>query len=105
MIFKEFLLILLLVSIFSNSVESTKFNCDSLFLEAEDTYLGQFLFRHDLMGDYERRNQNFEACFHFLGRFFLLIDQYRNEEGKQDSLKVNKRTSKMKPKGALKFNF
>ncbi len=104
MIFKEFLLVLLLVSIFSKSVES-KINCDSLFLEAEDTYLDHFLIRHDLMGDYERRNQSYEACFHFLGRFFLLIDQYRNEEGKQDNLKVNKRKLKMNQKGTLKFNF
>ncbi len=104
MIFKEFLLVLLLVSIFSKSVES-KINCDSLFLEAEDTYLDHFLIRHDLMSDYERRNQSYEACFHFLGRFFLLIDQYRNEEGKQDNLKVNKRKLKMNQKGTLKFNF
>jgi hypothetical protein len=101
--FKAFLFILFLAG---SSIESFELvDCDSLFLEAEDAYLGEFLIRHDLINDYERRNQDYDACFHFLGRFFLLIDQYRSEEGKQDAFKFNKRAYRMRPKGVLKFNF
>ena len=77
-------------------------DCDSLYSESEDEDLFSFVTRNGLQYDYERRNENFQACLQFLDKFILKIDQYRNEEGKQDDLKLshlkqqNKRASKMK---------
>lgn len=104
MIFKIFIIIsLLAVSIYSDSVENTAeptIDCDFFFQESRDTALINFIIKNDLKNDYENRNENLESCFHFLGKFFLIIDQYRyrNENGKiqQEDQHENKRAFKNK---------
>jgi hypothetical protein len=104
------ILLLSIVSVFADSFESiessssssTLIDCDSLYSESEDDDLLSFITRNNLQHDYERRDDSFEACLQFLDKFITKIDQYRNEEGKQDDLKLghlkqqNKRASKMK---------
>jgi len=87
--------------IYSDSFESDEsVDCDSLFVEAEDNLLLKFLQRKNLLNEYDSRNDNYETCLLFLGRFFSLIDEYRNEEGKQDDYMVMKRANnRMRPKG------
>jgi hypothetical protein len=93
MILKTIFLIgfLLDSAVSSDSIEKkvTDINCDNLFIEAEDKYLDIFLRNHNLINAYEGRNQNDELCFHFLGKFFKLIEQYRN---KQDEIEDNKKS-------------
>ena len=105
------ILLLSIVSVFADSFESIEsssssssslIDCDSLYSESEDDDLLRFITRNDLQQDYERRDDSFGACLQFLDKFITKIDQYRNEEGKQDELKLghlkqqNKRASKMK---------
>ena len=88
MTIKIFLIIALLglaVSAYSNSFENsysyeTIIDCDSFYDESGDYLLGSFVSKNDLQYDYDRRNDSYEACFHFLGKFSLLIDQYRDEK-------------------------
>jgi hypothetical protein len=91
MFLKTILIISLAVaSIYSRSVENaeTTVDCDALYSESGDDSLSSFIQRHGLKTDYERRNDSFDSCFQFLGKFILKIDQYRDEEGKQDDLKL-----------------
>lgn len=102
MIFKIFLAISLLAAvIYSDSFdsnESDSFDCDSLFVESEDSLLERFIIRNNLKSYYEKRNDNHEACLKFLGKFTNLIEEYRNEEGKQEEFRLSKRISKLKTK-------
>lgn len=92
--------LLLATVIYSDSFESDEsVDCDSLFVEAEDNLLLKFLQRQNLLNEYDSRNDNYETCLLFLGRFFSLIDEYRKEEGKQDDYIVMKRANRMRPKG------
>ena len=87
--------ILLLTTIHSDSIENyldeSLVDCDSLFIESNDKFLGIFLIKNDLFTEYERRNDNYKSCFHFLGIFFQLIDQYRTDEYKDYVLKFIKK--------------
>jgi len=122
MIFNAFIIIVSLLlsnGINSNSIstENNSFeslvDCDSMFIEAEDKFLFRFITRHQLQYDYDRRNDNYEACYKFLSEFFSLIDNYREEEGKQNQIFKYKRTYKVnpnrafriKPRGAFNFSF
>ena len=109
MIFKIFLAISLLAAvIYSDSFDSNEsdyFDCDSVFVESEDSLLERFIIRNNLKSYYERRNDNHEACLKFLGKFTNIIEEYRNEEGKQEDFKLNKRGYKKKPKGAFNFKY
>jgi hypothetical protein len=102
MIFKIFLAISLLAAvIYSDSFdsnESDSFDCDSFFVESEDSLLERFITRENLKSYYEKRNDNHEACLKFLGKFTNLIEEYRNEEGKQEEFRLSKRISKLKTK-------
>jgi hypothetical protein len=106
MISKAFIIISLLLSnrIYSNSISiennslfESLVDCDSMFIEAEDKFLFRFIIRHQLEYDYDRRNDNYEACYKFLSEFFSLIDNYREEEGKQNHIFKYKRIYKMNP--------
>jgi len=106
MIFRTILMIIFLATlVYSDSFESDEsVDCDSLFVEAEDYLLLKFLQRKNLLNEYDSRNDNYETCLLFLGRFFSLIDEYRNEEGKQDDYMVMKRANnRMRPKGLILY--
>ena len=101
MIFKAFIIISLFSAalIYSAAIakRSTKFDCDSLLTESEDIYLGEFLKKFDIQHDYEKRNKNDIACFHFLSRFFALIDKCKEEDQQQNKLIFGKRAYRKKP--------
>ncbi len=76
-------------------------DCDSIFEEAEESYLAEFVKKHDLQNDFEARNQNYESCLHFLGKLSTLINEYKEQEEEnkpQDEFKFIKRTLKKKPR-------
>lgn len=111
MIFKTFLIIsVIILSVYSESVEnmsdetSSSVNCDTFFVEAEESLLEQFIQRKGLQQEYEERNDSFDSCLKFLDKFIILVDEYRDEEGKQDDYKLQKRAYKMRPNGFGKFS-
>lgn len=78
-------------------------DCDSIFVEAEESYLGDFVKKHNLQNDFDARNQNYESCLHFLGKLSTLINKHKEEEEEeknkmQDEFKFIKRTLKKKPR-------
>jgi hypothetical protein len=108
MIFKTFLIIsVIIVSIYSESVENISnesVNCDTFFVEAEESLLEQFIQRKGLQQEYEERNDSFDSCLKFLDKFILLVDEYRKEEGKQADYILQKRAYKMRPNGFGKLS-
>ena len=105
-----FIITLLVSTVFTSSIHN---DCDSLYAESEDKNLERFLNRHDLQHDYERRNENFDACLQFLEKFFSLTDEFRREGDKpfdlvdddgNELIIKNKRAYK-KPKNKFSFKY
>jgi len=100
-VFKTLIIILILTSsqVLFDSIESASsssyesFDCDSLFIESDDSLLYRFIQRHNLEHYFERRNEGFEECIMFLNKFTSLIHKYRHEEGRHDDLKISKKAS------------
>jgi hypothetical protein len=97
-IYRLFSIIFIIEAVFSRSIEiktnnesyelnesiesqetSEMLDCDSYFVESQDSLLGRFLIRHNLQYYYVKRNENYEACLQFLDKFISLIDLYRRE--------------------------
>ena len=97
-IYRLFSIIFIFEAVFSRSIEiktnnesyelnesiesqesSEMLDCDSYFVESQDSLLGRFLIRHNLQYYYVKRNENYEACLQFLDKFISLIDLYRKE--------------------------
>jgi len=107
MLIKTFLIITLFafaVSAYSDSSENFESNdrtvdCDSFYAESGDYLLGNFISKHDLQYDYDRRNDSYEECFHFLSKFSLLVDEFKKE------VNSKKRAYKIRPKSVFKYKF
>lgn len=105
-----FLIIIALLSalVYSSSSEAElNVNCDSFFIESEDSFLERFIMKHGLQEDYEKRNENYEVCLQFLDKFFSLIDEYRTESKLNDDYNEshnNKRAYK-KPRNRFSFKY
>lgn len=58
------------------------------------------LIKHNLQNDYFRRNDNFDACFHFMKKYLSVVDS-------KEDFELNKRgpNYKTKSKGGFKFNY
>jgi hypothetical protein len=100
MICKIFLVISLLIatSINTFSFERESFesvDCDSFNLDSGIDSLISFVIQNDLQYDYDRRNDNYEACFDFLSKFNSLINQKKNEEEEEEEEKLIKRTNSL----------
>ena len=103
---RKFLIIIFLFSVAIDLIlagkENNNIDCDSIFVEAEESYLGEFVKKHHLQNDFDARNQNYESCLHFLGKLSTLINKHKEEEEKenklQDEFKFIKRTLKKKPR-------
>jgi hypothetical protein len=104
MSFRTILVIIFLATlVFSDSFESDEsIDCDSLFIESEDSLLPRFIIRHNLQFYFIKRNENFETCMDFLSKFTAIIHKYRKEEGKQDDFKISKRANRKKPNSRVK---
>jgi hypothetical protein len=102
-------IIALLSALVDSSSSETEFdvNCDSFFIESEDSFLERFIIKHGLQEYYERRNENYEVCLQFLEKFFALIDEYRTESKLNDDYiesHKNKRAYK-KPRNRFSFKY
>ena len=104
MSFRTILVIIFLATlVFSDSFESDEsIDCDSLFIESEDSLLPRFIIRHNLQFYFIKRNENFETCMDFLSKFTAIIHKYRKEEGNQDDFKISKRANRKKPNSRVK---
>jgi hypothetical protein len=104
MIFRTILMIIFLATlVYSDSFESDEsIDCDSFFIESEDSLLPRFIMRHNLQYYFMKRNENFETCMEFLNKFTAIIYKYRNEEGKQDDFKISKKAIRKKPNSRVK---
>jgi hypothetical protein len=103
--FKAFLIISLLSvpSIHSDSYENTYeplINCDALYGVYND--LSDFIIRHELQLDYDRRNDNYETCFYFLNKLSLFLDNYQNQKVENN---MNKRAYPKKHKSIMSFKY
>ena len=95
MIFKMLFMITVLVatvSSYSDSFENSesyelKVDCDSFYPESQDYLFRDFVSNNYLQFYYDRRNDSYEECFHFLSRFALLIDQYKKETANEEKSK------------------
>lgn len=114
MIFQTFLIISIVIAAnYSAKIDENNYkyeelsniDCDSLYIDFGDSYLGKlFLKHHDLQSYFEKRNQNYMACLNFLDRFLKSIEQYKKEKGTEIDFKMkNKKSNKINSKSILPF--
>jgi hypothetical protein len=96
-----FLIAFLASSIYSDEDYSEKnpstFDCG---INIENSVNINMLIKHNLQNDYHRRNDNFDACLHFMKKYLSVIDN-------KEDFELNKRGPyyKTKSKGGFKFNY